>query len=390
MTTCNNTYPINSKYSLLHKQILNESLQISQNDPDINNILNSLVQLNVLLYNIVNNQYIMSRIMSVLEYNYKEKSIEIIKEIYKIGLQLYINEQLKITYLNIMFKNLGFKPQPVDHHARSQLEYNVLKTIKIPVEPIEYTNHSCGILLNDNSLFNFIMSNVKVLDIGCGPGNFLGELEKRKEDLFGLDVVSYVNSNYINKINVLTYENDLRIPDNNNVKYSFISFFMVLHHISVEKIDKILFQLYDKLNNDGFLFIKDHNVECIDDLSFFKFMEIYFYLVEEYIPSIPIQNNYFMKNTMINIITMYGFNKIVSFECNKNQPFKPCYFLFKKNPDYTKNSNINERLSQLQEIININNLNLNKTNCNINCDIRSANMKYMKYKKKYLNLKSSL
>jgi 2-polyprenyl-3-methyl-5-hydroxy-6-metoxy-1,4-benzoquinol methylase len=33
------------------------------------------------------------------------------------------------------------------------------------------------------------MGDVKILDIGCGPGNFLGEIGKRKEDLFGLDVV---------------------------------------------------------------------------------------------------------------------------------------------------------------------------------------------------------
>jgi hypothetical protein len=164
---------------------------------------------------------------------------------------------------------------------------------------------------------------------------------------------------------------------------------MVLHHISLNNIDKILFQLYDKLNDDGFLFIKDHNVECIDDLSFFKFMEIYFYLIEDYIPSISIQNNYFMKDTIIRIIKMYGFNDIIDFECNKNQPFKPRYFLFNKNPDYVKNINEKERLIQLHEIINTNNIILSKTNCNIICPSPSNAIKYMKYKNKYLNLKSS-
>jgi hypothetical protein len=130
----------------------------------------------------------MSRIISVLKHNYGEESTVLIKEIYKIGLQLYINEQLKITYLNIMFKKLGFKVHPVENKVRSQVEYDILKSINICLSKSEIISHNCEAQEHD-SLFNFIMGDVKILDIGCGPGNFLGEIGKRKEDLFGLDVV---------------------------------------------------------------------------------------------------------------------------------------------------------------------------------------------------------
>lgn len=424
-----NTVPIDPEFTLKHSHFLSSALNISPFNPGLskmNNIINSLIHPNILLYNIVNNSYIMSRIISVLDFNYKHNPdiSKFIKEIYIIGLQLSIYEQLKITYLNIMFKKYGLKSQPVNQETRAINEYNILRSINI-----HDNTYKCHNVAEFNLFDHFIIKpNIKILDIGCGPGNFIGELchlyDKKKEDLYGLDVVSYVKDSYKECINLLTYQDNFIIPDN-HIKYNFISFYMVLHHISIDNIDMILKQLYNKLDNDGYLFIKDHNVECIDDLSFFKFMEIYFYFVEEYIPSIPIQNNYFMIETMIHIFELYGFINVINFKCDKTQPFKPHYFLFKKKKDYILSS---DTLSLIKKIINNNNFLLSKTNCNSICppqsnihepavidqiglgtlknqssfklvDEKQSNLEnfdrnskdlYIKYKTKYLNLKNKM
>ena len=334
-----NTYPIsensNNVVNIIKNEFISKGTSILD-DIDQNTLkeINKLCHPNILLYNIVRNDYILKRFITVLIYNFgynhgenfeentdKEENInviEFIKDILKVANITFVDEPTKQIFLRIKFVEKNLKPQVIDHVVRANLEFNILNSVQINI---------------NQTLFEWL-HNKKILDIGCGHGNFLGELEYNqivdKINLHGIDVSSYINQKYQNKINFHMYLENMKFP-NVLSELDFISFFMSIHHMELKKLHLILMQLYTMLKNDGYLYIKEHLVECVDDVIFFKFMEMYFYFVEGYIPNVPVEDNYYTKESLIKIFELYGFKLITYFETNKCQPFKPIYYVFQKN-----------------------------------------------------------
>lgn len=338
-----NTYPISDDSETIvnfvkDRFLLTGSSYLDHIDLTTIKELNKLCHPNILLYNIVRNAYILKRFVTVLRYNFgynhgenfdenldKPENIsvlEFVTDIFNVANITCVDESTKQTFLRIKFGERGLSPQVVDHATRAKFEFNILKGVAI-----------AGV--NDN-LYQWL-TNKTILDVGCGPGHFLGELSydgvTECEKLHGIDVASYISPKYKNKLHFHRYEDCVQFPKK-IPKIDFISFFMSIHHVELYKLHRILLQLYDMLNDNGYIYVKEHLVECQEDVTFFKFMETYFYFVEKYIPNVPVEDNYYTREGMIAVFELYGFQMVTNFEINKHQPFKPFYYLFKRNPDY--------------------------------------------------------
>jgi SAM-dependent methyltransferase len=368
-----NTYPLSNDSDNILK-LVKEKLSTKHSDylnyidNDTISELNALCHPNILSYNIIRNDYIIKRFLSVLLYNFGYNNgrnfndnlnhvdnlrlIEFVKDVFKVANITFVDESTKKIYLRTKFISRKFKPQIIDHKVRANFEFDILKKLRISDGDIKYMqNETCG-----DNLYEWL-HNKNILDIGCGPGNILGELNingvSSSEKLNGIDVSSYVHWTYADKLTLNCYEENFKFPF--KIKFNFISFFMVLHHISLYKLHLIMLQLYEMLEDDGYIYVKEHLVECPEDVTFFKFMETYFYFIEEYLPNVPVEDNYYTKETLQKIFELYGFDIVTKFEINKNQPFKPFYYVFQKKSDYVQKNKDTESYNYLKmiELVNI-------------------------------------
>jgi SAM-dependent methyltransferase len=363
-----NTYPISPDSKVVLNSVKQSYLSIGSTyfdhiDQDTLKELNKLCHPNILLYNIIRDEYILQRFITVLIYNFgynhgekfeenldKQENIrisEFIKDIFNVANITFVDESTKKIYLRTKFMNRGLK-QIVDHSAKANFEFDILKQLSYVCGRYTYNTAQ-----SESNLYEWLRGKI-ILDIGCGPGHFLGELEcngiNYRQNLYGIDVASYVQPKYRDRLILRTYEENVQFPSD-LPKFDFISFFMSIHHIELYKLHLILLQLYSMLNDDGFLYVKEHLVECQEDVTFFKFMETYFYFVEEYIPNVPVEDNYYTREGMIAIFKIYGFNIVTNFEINKNQPFKPFYYLFDKDKSYNQTEISSEE--KMESLVNV-------------------------------------
>lgn len=340
-----NTYPLSKNSEEIVNKVkenflLNGSSYLDCVDHETIKELNKLSHPDILLFNIVRNEYIFKRFVTVLIYNFgynhgenlnenlenpeNKKVMDFISDIIKVSNISCVPESTKQMYLRTAFVKRNLTKQKINHLLRANFEFDILKTIKLE---------------HGSTMYDWLYKKT-IMDVGCGPGHFLGELEINNvtdnTKLHGIDVASYVNEKYVGKFNQHFYFLNSQFPA--LPKLDFISFFMSLHHIELYKMHVILLQLFQMLNNDGYIYVKEHLVECQDDVIFFKFMETYFYFVEDYIPNVPVEDNYYTKDCLIEVFQLYGFEIVTYFEINKNQPFKPFYYLFKKSLTYDNNS----------------------------------------------------
>lgn len=348
-----NTYPISQDSETIvnfvkKSFILQGSSHLDHIDIDTIKELNKLCHPNILLYNVVRNEYILKRFVTVLTYNFgynhgtdfennigipeNANLLEFVKDIFKVANITFVDESTKQTFLRIKFVERGFKPQIIDHVVRANFEFDVIKTIHIVDDTFAHNTQING----NTNLYDWLHGKT-LLDIGCGPGHFLGELANNNVsnylNLNAIDVTMYVKPQYQNKLIFHQYLNSMQFPPS-LTHLDFISFFMSIHHIELYKLHLIMLQLYSILNDNGYIFVKEHLVECQEDVTFFKFMETYFYFVEGYIPNVPVEDNYYTRKGMIALFDLYGFKVVTNFKINKYQPFKPFYYLFKKNLSY--------------------------------------------------------
>lgn len=97
------------------------------------------------------------------------------------------------------------------------------------------------------------------LDYGCGTGDFVEyigkELSIPATHIYGTDIVRYPT---LNKFHFSLIENGkTTFPDN---KFSFITCFMVLHHIPDEILSSSIDEIYRILEPGGIFLIREHNV----------------------------------------------------------------------------------------------------------------------------------
>ena len=115
-----------------------------------------------------------------------------------------------------------------------------------------------------------LSANPVYLDIGCGDGvitKSIGEsLYIDKNNIFGIDIS---NPASIEGVNILKYDGKnipRQIPP-----IDFATLFMVLHHLKNEKQAKYLLKsIYKRMNDGGYLLIRDHEIKNKQDKLFWK------------------------------------------------------------------------------------------------------------------------
>jgi len=142
----------------------------------------------------------------------------------------------------------------------------------------------------------------RILDIGCGKGEFIVEMEKRGWDVYGIDVSSYVcklAERKLKKKNKI-YNCELSDCDFHNDYFDVITLWTVLEH--VYDPDTLLGEIYDILKDEGILIIQVPNIENL----IFKFTK------EKYsaLQTVPLHVNFFTPETLEAIITKNGFKVI--------------------------------------------------------------------------------
>jgi len=117
-------------------------------------------------------------------------------------------------------------------------------------------------------LTNIISNGLKLLDIGCGAGEFLIEKKNCGYEVYGAEidpkVVSQAKKNNLN-IELVTFD---KLPYNDNY-FDEIHLSHVLEHIHA--INEILSEIYRCLKADGKLFIEVPNVDSYDAKNFCKY-----------------------------------------------------------------------------------------------------------------------
>jgi len=168
---------------------------------------------------------------------------------------------LKYELLNLYKTNKYFITRPLLKKPSFESEYH-----EVAVDPDGKIRHLMTNQERDNKLKNFsaeilyeLKANIKsgsILDIGCGPGWLLSDLDNAKWDKFGLDV-SIVATNHAKKFGKIfngTLENY-----NPKIKFDVV----VMHHV-IEHLEdpiKALMKVHSLLKNKGVLIIGTPNFD---------------------------------------------------------------------------------------------------------------------------------
>lgn len=112
--------------------------------------------------------------------------------------------------------------------------------------------------------------NAVYIDIGCGNGvvtkSVSDSLEIAKHNVYGLEVFNPTTTNGINVIKFDGNEIPNLVPNSD-----FVTLFTVLHHMKDEKqANKLLNSIYNNMNNQGYILIREHEVNSKQDEAFWK------------------------------------------------------------------------------------------------------------------------
>lgn len=173
-------------------------------------------------------------------------------------------------------------------------------------------------------IFNEYFNKGKLIDIGCGTGEFLNYMKEKGYDTFGIEPSQTAYEKSRDKgLNV--YSCSLSQFSTNNEKFDIINMTNVLEHIPEPA--KVIGSCRKMLNKNGIVRIKVPN----------DFNELQLELVKklnknEYWIAAPDHINYFNFKSLINILKFYGFRII-----NKTVDFPMELFLL-MGEDYQENS----------------------------------------------------
>lgn len=111
---------------------------------------------------------------------------------------------------------------------------------------------------------------VKLLDIGCGTGEFLKSLNKIRFDKFGVEI-NPIGAELCRKNGLKIFNEDILIKDFGNEKFDVITLWHVLEHI--EKPMELLNKVHQILENNGILVLATPNTDSLG----FKFGRKYWF-----------------------------------------------------------------------------------------------------------------
>ena len=136
--------------------------------------------------------------------------------------------------------------------------------------------------------------NKKILDIGCGTGEFLKNYHDLKNQCLGIDIQQ--NFKFKSKIGFSLKKIDIKsFIKNNKKKFDIIFIFEFLEHLNLSEREYLFKNLFKLLNKDSLIFISTLNKNIIS-----KFLAIE--VAEKYLQLIPKNTHdekYFLKPSEI-------------------------------------------------------------------------------------------
>ncbi len=136
--------------------------------------------------------------------------------------------------------------------------------------------------------------NKKILDIGCGTGEFLKNYHNLKNQCLGIDIQQ--NFKFKNKIGFSLKNTDIKsFIKNNKKKFDIIFIFEFLEHLNISDREFLFKNLFKLLNKDSLIFISTLNKNMIS-----KFLAID--MAEKYLKLLPENTHdhkYFLKPSEI-------------------------------------------------------------------------------------------
>ncbi len=138
------------------------------------------------------------------------------------------------------------------------------------------------------------LNNKKILDIGCGTGEFLKNYHDLKNQCLGIDIQQ--NFKFKNKIGFTLKNTDIKnFINNNKKKFDIIFIFEFLEHLNLSDRKFLFKNLFKILNKDSLIFISTINKNIIS-----KFLAID--VAEKYLKLLPKNTHddkYFLKPSEI-------------------------------------------------------------------------------------------
>jgi phospholipid N-methyltransferase len=124
-------------------------------------------------------------------------------------------------------------------------------------------------------MFKISTKDLNYLDYGCSNGTLTSAIGEHLEmNTYGCDVPKWHGiDNKCNAANVKYHHlsDDGSMPSNLSMKFNLITAFMVLHHLSQNKLNKIVSELVDRIIDGGYFILREHdaiNQETIDYCHF--------------------------------------------------------------------------------------------------------------------------
>ena len=121
--------------------------------------------------------------------------------------------------------------------------------------------------------FDFVFNKIKEseihLDVGCGPGTFIGNYMKNSNAV-GVDIskdqINYANETYKNNKFILLNEKKFPFRDKT---FDSISLIEIIEHLEKNEINNLLFECKRCLKDDGFIILTTPNY-----MSFWPILEL--------------------------------------------------------------------------------------------------------------------
>ena len=117
-----------------------------------------------------------------------------------------------------------------------------------------------------NSIINEISPNT-ILDVACGPGTFLGQLQKKKNcEYYGADIaknqIDYANKKYSSNNLKFIESKDALFPFEDN-KFDLVTGLEFIEHITPESLSNNLSEIKRCLKKNGYLILTTPNYQSL-------------------------------------------------------------------------------------------------------------------------------
>ena len=147
--------------------------------------------------------------------------------------------------------------------------------------------------ITNSNIYDYL-NNKKILDIGCGTGEFLKNYHDLKNQCLGIDIQQ--NFKLRNKIGFTLKNTDIKnFINNNKKKFDIIFIFEFLEHLNLSDRKFLFKNLFKLLNKNSLIFISTLNKNIIS-----KFLAID--VAEKYLKLLPKNTHdakYFLKPSEI-------------------------------------------------------------------------------------------